>query len=357
MNTAEITLPDMKIDTERILEKKRSSWPCNSNRASMLDDNCLRRLVYWRTCWDQAKPTDLGLQGVFETGKELEPVIERILGEIGRAAEPRWRIVARQTRVSDDLLKAHNITGTCDGIMQIWMPNERTCTCDAESVCGLHVFEDDPPEYDAAKVWHDYVSVAAVDIKTCSPHVWEQLHDYESLSRYPWTRKWRGQLMIYALGLNLERCCLICVNKTNLYQIKLIEFPLDMEYADGLIKRADDVELYVANEELPDRINQPDECSRCAFVHICNPELQSTGNMELVDNPQLEEVLAELVDLKPAKQAYDAADRKMKAFLPRGQECICGEYMVTWKQSVRNLQAQEARSVEAWAKTISKLTD
>jgi hypothetical protein len=79
-------------DVTKLCESKIEVWPCNSNRASMIDDPCLRKLVYYRTRWDKQVPTGTGLQGIFETGKELEPVIERILSEAAAASNPKWRI-------------------------------------------------------------------------------------------------------------------------------------------------------------------------------------------------------------------------------------------------------------------------
>ena len=123
MNDPAFEIPDFTTDADRVLDKKRRVFQCSSNRASALDDPCLRRLVYARTNWQDATSTELSLQGVFETGNELEPIIERILAGIGRAATPQWRIVGSQVALNDKFLRAHNITGTPDGVLQVCDPD------------------------------------------------------------------------------------------------------------------------------------------------------------------------------------------------------------------------------------------
>jgi hypothetical protein len=96
-----------------------------------------------------------------------------------------------------------------------------------------------------------WVNLAVCDIKTCSPHVFDSMNSFEDLEKYPWTKKYRGQLYIYMLGMNIDKGCLIFCNKQNLYQMKTIWFELDYGYAEGLLCRAENINLHVKNETLP----------------------------------------------------------------------------------------------------------
>ena len=328
MNTEGFLLPDFTADAAKILEPKRRTRPRDANRASDLDDACLRRLVYARTNWADAVPVDIGLQGIFSTGNELEPVIERILAEMGRAANPRWRIVGTQVSMNDKFMSDHNIGGTADGMLQFETPDGQ------------------------------WVTAMIPDVKSCSANVWNMLDSYESLSRFPWTRKYRGQMQTYMLGYEMERSVLIFVNKQNLYQIKAIEIPLDLAYAERLIQKADKINAHVKAKTLPDKINQPEECSRCKFAHICLPELESNANMELLDNPMLAECLQQMADLKEGKTAYDAAERELGKLLPKGQDVICGDFIVMWKEITKNIKAvvaADATTRKEWRKTITPI--
>ncbi len=264
---------------------------------------------------------------MFETGNTLEPVIERILAEIGRAAEPAWRIVQQQSPVVDDFLSRYQITGHIDGILQ--QPDERF------------------------KNRVEWVNYAVPDIKTCNPYIWEQLNTYDDLARYPWTRKWRGQLMIYALGNNLDKCMLILVNKTNLYQIKPIEFDLDYEYTENLLRRAEQVNAFVkAGTNLPAQHVDMTECSRCQFAHICNPPLESTGNLELRDDKELEDLLEERNTLTGSATRYKQIEKQLEQRLVKGQKIICGDFVVLWTRSDRKMSAQPERVSEVYKKKI-----
>ena len=77
---------DISTGLQAVLKSKKKTFPQHVNRISQLDDPCLRRLYYARHDWDKATETDDGLQGIFETGNVLEPIIERIASEYGIAA-------------------------------------------------------------------------------------------------------------------------------------------------------------------------------------------------------------------------------------------------------------------------------
>jgi hypothetical protein len=277
----------------------------------MIDDNCLRRLVYYRTEAEKAMPNSLGLQGIFQTGNELEPLMQLILAKAGNFASPRWRIVGAQSELNDQFLRRYNITGHIDGVLQVQD--------------GI--------------LWKTF---AVCDIKTCSPHVFDGLSDYDSLAKYPWSRKWRGQLMIYALGLNIEKCCLILVNKQNLFDIKTIYFDLDMQYAYGLLHRANQVNEHVEGGTLPDKINRPDECGRCVFAHHCMPELAAGEGTKILADPELEGLLARRDGLEDAKTELATIERQLKAALTEGQQVMIGNYMITWNECSRKAYSVEA---------------
>ncbi len=319
-----MNLPDITSDINKMQEKKIKTRQINSNRASMLDDPCTRKLVYYRTRAKDAKPVPLSLQGIFDTGNELEPVIEQILAKAGMAANPRWRLVGKEDELEGSLFRKHNITGHIDGKLQVYN--------------------------DAKDEWEN---MAVPDIKTCNPHIWENLNTYEDLDRYFWTKKYRGQLMLYCLGMELEKACLILVNKTNIFQIKTIWFDLDYGYADTLINKAELVNTHVKAGTLPPKLNQPDECSRCQFAAVCMPELESTGNMELVDNNEIEELLQRREELEPAKKEHAAVERQLDKLWIKGQDMICGDYLVQWKKGERHYKAAAAKVVETWTKKIS----
>ena len=305
----------------KLLEKEKRVYPCHVNRISGLDDPCERRLFYCRTAWDKTAPIDDGFAGILRTGTELEPLIERIVSAAGEAGKPRFRIIGANMPTTDELLKKYQIQGHIDGIL----------------------------EYELDGQWYKQ---GVIDKKTAHPSIFAGLSDYDSLVKYPWTKKYRGQLMLYALGNNLERCFLLFVNKSNLYQMKLIEFPLDMEYAEGLLQKADRINKAIESKIPPLKLNDPDECPKCQFAHICMPEYSAGGELQISDDKELEAVLLRLQELSPAEKEISDLEKARDVLLTKGTDTICGQFMVTWKKIEGHRKPSAGGSYEQWRKKI-----
>ncbi len=317
---------DIKSGLAAVLASNQRRWPCHVNRVSALDDPCLRKLYYMRAAWDKATPIDTGLAGVFATGNILEPVIERIVSEVGAATDPIWRIVGTQTPANDALLKEYQISGTIDGFLQV---EER----------GL------------------FSTIGVVDIKTMSPNIYPRINCYANLSRYPWTRRYRGQLMLYALAHNQERCWLLLVNKGNLYDMKLVGFDVDMGYCDELLAKAKAVNEAIAKGDPPDGVNDPNVCDRCAWLSYCAPDISTGGDLEIMDNPELEVILDRLGELQPTAKEFKDLETQRDSLLAKGKNIACGRWLVTWKKVIVHYKlkpASPAREVEQWRKTIRR---
>lgn len=306
-------IPDITTGLSAVLATKKRTFPQHVNRISALDDPCLRRLYYRRAAWDKAKPIDDGLAGVFETGNILEPVIQRIVSEVGEASNPRWRIVGSQTPTNDKLLKQYQISGSIDGFLQAYWDG----TSQGWNPSHLNT-------------WY---TLGVVDIKTASPNIYPQLNSYADLGKYFWTRGYRGQLMMYALAHNLERCFILFVNKSNLYEMKLIEFPIDMEYLEGLLKKAETVNMAIEFDEAPRGVNDPDVCPKCPWFAYCAPDIATGGNLAVVDNAELEAVLNRMEELDPAATEYADLEKARDIMLTKGRDISVGGWMVTWKET------------------------
>jgi len=322
MITATTPTIDLTASLSAVLAMKKHSQQCHVNRISALDDPCLRRLYYMRAAWDKARPVDDGLQGIFETGTILEPVIGRIVSEAGMAASPRWRIVGSQTPTSDALLKQYQISGSIDGFLQV------------ETAPGA------------------WLTLGVVDVKTMSGNIWPRVKTYDDLARYPWTRKYRGQVMLYALAHNVEMCYLLLVNKQNLYQIRLLAFPLDLAYCEGLLTKAKAINDAIVAGEAPDGIDDPDVCPKCQFYSFCAPDITTGGNLIVSDNEELEAVLERLDELSPAATEYGELEDLRDKMLVEGQDVACGRFLVTWKELTVNRKAAEASTSTQWRKKI-----
>jgi hypothetical protein len=318
---------DIKSGISAVLGPKKKTYPQHVNRISALDDPCNRRLYYARHDWDKATKNDDALQGVFETGTILEPVIERIVSEVGMASTPQWRIVGTQTTTNDKLLKEYQISGTIDGFLQIKSDGQ-------------------------------WITEGVVDIKTMSTNIYPQINSYADLVKYPWTKRYRGQLMIYALSHNLENCFILAVNKNNLFDMKIIEFAVDMQYCEELLQKAALVNEAVKTNTPPAGINHPKECPKCKFYAICAPDITTGGNLQMIDDPELETLLNQIAELEPSADRYDELCKERDALLVQGKDVVCGHWIVQWKKLEKNFKPQPAKDgcvkVE-WRKTITQV--
>ncbi|MFA4972148.1 MAG: hypothetical protein WC683_06015 [bacterium] len=299
---------DIQSGIQAVLESRKRRFPQHVNRISSLDDPCVRRLYYMRAAWDKAASTPTSLQGVFETGNILEPVIERIVLEVGMANTPPWRIVGAQMPTNDRLLRAYNIAGTIDGLLQEQVMMEHT-----------HF-----PQWD---------TLGVVDIKTMSPNVYARIEEADDLRRYQWTARYLGQVMLYSLAHNLDTGYLLLVNKQNLWDMKLIAVPVEMEHCERLLQKAQEVNEAIGSQCPPEGCNNVDICPTCAWYSYCVPDLMGKGNLQIVDSEELAVVLDRLDELKGQAAEISELESDRDRLLVKGQDVVCGQWLVTWKQT------------------------
>lgn len=315
-------------DIEKMIQDsvgRRAPSVAKSNYASSLGDICERRLVYQRTRGDQALEFGSSLLGVFATGDLVTPlVLERILGPFGRTASPAWSIEEREKTPHDPALAKANIGCRVDGVRHV-----------ADATGRMRPYN-------------------LVEMKTMSSNMFAGIRTLDDLSVTVWTRKYIDQVLLGMYGCNLVENpgWMILVNKDNLYQVRILEVPFDMDRVEGLLKRADRVNCHVEtieglhlrpsdripDEALPDQIRRPDVCQSCAFLPECSPELvgDPAGAPTIIgpdhaERDELEKILGEFVALEPSRLAADKAKSNLKDRLVPGQRYIVGSFVVEWK--------------------------
>jgi hypothetical protein len=317
--------PDIIDDVTKYLETLKTQWAVKSNRASMLDDICSRRLVYYRTEYDKAKPVSDYLQGIFKTGTELEDLTRTVvLNKAGLGANPRWRLSGSQTSIQDNTFKQYQITGHIDGILQVEIETDR---------------------------WENF---GPADIKHLSRFTFQAINRHEDLQKFSYSRKWNGQIQLYAFGMNYSYGTLILVSKENLFNIKVIRVPVDMEYVENLLQKAKAINEHVEAGTMPDQINNAKECMNCPFAHICLPDLESTGNLKIIEDDEIEELLKTRDEFAEYAKLYKKADDELKSKLVEGQDIMIGDYLVQWKFIEGERKPTKGGKFSYYRKTISR---
>jgi len=320
--------PDILTDVQKSLAQETKILPHRSNWASVLGDKCLRKLVYYRTDWDKLTPPDMRLQGIFNTGTKLERVVKNILNEIGREAKPQWEFVESGVKLNDKLLADFQIGSEPDTFLKVWSPNERP------------------------------VILGPVDFKSCHPNIFPHLDGTDTFRRYSWMESYIPQLTIYEIGSNFETGWFLFFNKTNLWEYKFIEVPLDYALADILLKKAKTVNEHVAAKTLPDKINDSNVCPTCPFFSFCCPDVTTGGNLKVIDNEELASILDRLAELEDAADEYAVLEKARDKLLTKGQDISVGNWLVSWICINKHFTAQPAKEAydrPEWRKTITKM--
>ncbi len=154
------------------------------------------------------------------------------------------------------------------------------------------------------------------------------------------------------LGAGFEKGWLLLYNKSNLWDIKFIEVELNYAHAESLIQKSEFINKCVHHNEKPDKINDPNECPNCPFVHICKPDYATGGNCKIVDSEELYAALQRLTELEPTKKEIKDLEKERDNMLEKGQDLICGGYIITWNQITKNNKAKVANKTEEWRKKI-----
>ncbi len=324
----EIVVPDIAQDIDKYLAGESRVLPHRTNWASDLADPCIRKLVYHRTVWQQQAKPDAYLQGIFETGRRLEQIIINNLNQVGQQAQPQWGLAANGATLNDKFLTEHQIGCNPDVFLKVWPP------------------DDARPHF-----------IGPGDVKSCDPNVFRTVNTLEDMQRKPYMRRYIGQVTIYELSSNFERGWIILVNKSNLYDVKLIEIPLDYQYAESLVQKADCVNAHVAAGTLPPQINNPEDCNRCPYKAYCCPPCATGGNLKQVDIPELSEVLDRLHELQAYVTEIETLEKTKGKILDtlKGQDVVCGPYLIQWSKSEGMSKPQEAKPWVRWNKKIIRM--
>ena len=182
--------------------------------------------------------------------------------------------------------------------------------------------------------------VVPVEFKSCAPATYDKIDTLQDMkdARQPWVRKYPAQLTIYLLLTNSPQGLFLLRNKiTGRY--KQIPVPLDYEYAETLIHKAELVTAAVAkyraaqtDEErvaaLPPRIPfDPQICEGCSHYQVCIPDPNTLPESDnRLWDVHLDALCREYERLEPLADEYKAVYEQIQAHcksLVKG--CAMGE--------------------------------
>jgi hypothetical protein len=301
---------------EKIYEEKAKKirvTPCHTNRASEAGHACERYLVLRRLKWQDMRLHDVKLQLIFDEGNHQERILLRDLEEAG------VQIIEQQ--------RDHE-----------WRQFQLTAHLDGKAVLSE-------------------TEAAPIECKSMSPHIWEKINSIADLmhSDKPWLQKYPAQIQLYLLLSNSERGFLILKNKST-GELKEIEVRLDLEYAEGILKKLERVNRHVAAGTVPPAIPYDEDiCERCPFFQTtCLVEVKRTA-LELSDDAELAEDLARREVLKPMAAEYDKLDKAVKTKVKGQEKVACGNFLILGKEVSR--KGYQVKDTTFWQSTIKPIEE
>jgi hypothetical protein len=195
-----------------------------------------------------------------------------------------------------------------------------------------------------------------VEIKSMSPFAWDKINTIEDMrgSKQIHLQKYPAQLTLYNLLGNMEMGVFVMKNKSNGF-LKAIPMPLDLEYAEGLVKKAERINTHVKAGTLPDGVNAEEYCfpygEPCAFHHICLPPIDREPQVIL--DEELEAMLREREGLKKSVSRYEELSDDIKAKCKGRAVTIVGDWKI--KSTLVKKEPYTSKAVEYWDTRIGLL--
>jgi CRISPR/Cas system-associated exonuclease Cas4 (RecB family) len=301
----QITSETLRQGIDRYLDRAVTTYAPKTHHISSVGHPCARCLYYQIHNWQDKAPPSKSLQAIFTCGKKVEmPILCHFNENVGPLCEPSLQIIEQQRSVSDKLLNEYNISGVMDGVLAI----------------------DTGDRY--------LTRLGPIDAKTCSANMFRmyQETDIETLKRTRWSYKYIAQIMLYAFAENFDRGYIFFISKQNpYYDWKIIEVKVDMGYLDEILARVKHVNECLEMEEEPERINQPFWCKECDFEHICLPELEASGEGDIInENRELQDMFTRSDELKPFFSEYNSIQKRLKSMLVKGRRLIMDNCVIDW---------------------------
>ena len=297
--------PDIaQIIKNKIISEKSKQYACNSLWASEAAHDCTRYLVYQQCNWEEAKQTEEDLLLVFNEGNNQE---DRLLLDLQNAG-----IKIKDLQISIRIASA-NITGKLD------------CIAVMENEQGQGAF-------------------LPIEIKSMSDNVYNSVNTVEDFKKYPWTRKYYGQMQTY-LKNDLwfyPEGYFLCKNKLT-GAMKIIKdfdggntIKFNEEYWNDLVKRGKEIKKYVkkiksiqsdiddikncdemteaektseisalkSQMKYPERIEYDLKvCKGCKYEHICITDLKGQIG-DVIENKNILDAIEKYYQAKEKRPEY-----------------------------------------------------
>lgn len=170
-----------------------------------------------------------------------------------------------------------------------------------------------------------------LEAKDVESYMFEKLSSYDDLERYPWTRKWRGQILVYLLQKNQPEGAILLHSRGRLKPIPVL-LEDHLEDAERALQIGEQVAAAVLAKTPPPFAKDPTICRGCwAYGRVCQPPIEEQGAAILDESGELYEQLVIRAENENAHRLYEGADKRAKELLKAAgvDKAICGEFAIS----------------------------
>lgn len=297
---------------ERLFKAKADKitvYPCRNIRASNLGFPCERYLYLLIKHWDEQKPHDVGLQNIFDLGNTLEE---------------------------------HTIKNIKEAGFEVITPTVRSWKIDKPLITGR---ED-------IRIKDENGELLPVEIKGISPQEWSKLNSVDDFlkSKKAYIQQYPAQLFVYMYHFGKEKGFFALTNKLT-GETKFIEVPLDYEYGERMLKKAERIYKALDENKPPEACEDVSVCENCSLQHICGECRRIPADIEI--DGELDELIKRKEQLSAAKKEYEDVDKEIKQKVGEREKVITGEYLIQRKSFVK--KAFTVPESTQWRITIKRL--
>lgn len=292
------------------LQEKCKVYPQNNLRCSSIGHPCSRYVYLCITNFEDRKPPDVGLQGIFQLGNTLEAhVIEKV-------KEAGFEVVT--PTVHSFRIEPQNITGRED----------------------LRIKDPETGE------------LIPVEVKSISPFEFDKLNRFEDFvnSKKSHIRAYAAQIQLYMLKFGKEYAFFALINKLT-GEIKFIRCEFDYEYCEKILQKAEYINQCLADKTPPEACDEIGLCENCDLAHICGTCKRVPADVEV--DGELEELINRKQALAAAKKEFEELDRQIKAMVGDRDKIITGAYLIERKAIEK--QEYTVPASTQWRINIKKL--
>ncbi len=298
-------------------EAKIQIYPCHNLRASNIGHPCERYLYLLIKHWKDQKPVDVVTQCIFDLGNKMEEYAISKLKEAG---------------------------------YEVITPTVRSWQIDNPYISGREdVLIKDP----------ETGELLPGEIKGISPFEFDKLNNIQDFlnSKKHYIRGYPMQLLTYMWKFNKEHGLFFIVNKLT-GELK----PIDLFLKDHeklmleMLEKATRVNKAVADDVMPDAIDDNSVCEKCPLAHICGHSVQVPVDVEVDD--VLDELIDEKESLRETKKRFEELDEEIKARVGDREKVLSGKYLITRTKTVKPAYTKPAEEVPekiTWRMKIQKL--